>query len=244
MAAAGEGHFPPAVAPIPADHAARRAFSFSRLTGQLKKVSGTFTDPLSHPSQEVLVDPRGFGSLVHEVLARTDFHNKGDIAGWCELLAPQHVLLNSDQAANTAREMIAHFVASPTGRQLAESAAMHREVEFLLAWPPGETNGDGAHVRGYIDCLYQDAQGDWRLVDYKTDDVVPADVPRVAKRYEMQLYVYAIAAERALGQPPVELTLHFLRPGAEHVFPWNDTARRRAIDLVNESIRNLTQKRA
>jgi ATP-dependent helicase/nuclease subunit A len=236
LVADGESDVPTAVAPIPVDHAARRTFSFSRLTGQLKKVSGTFSVPLSDPSQEAAIDPRGFGSLVHDVLARIDFRDGGDVAEWCELLAPQHVLFNSGEAASTARDMIARFVASPPGRRLAESAAMHREVEFLLAWPPGETTGDGAHIRGYIDCLYQDADGNWRLADYKTDDVAPADVPRIAKRYEMQLYVYAMAAERALGQPPVELALHFLRPGTQHVFPWNVAARRRAIEMVNQAI--------
>ena len=49
----------------------------------------------------------------------------------------------------------------------------------------------------------------------------------------MQMYVYALAAERALGEPPAELVLHFLRPGVEHVFPWNDAARTRAIEMVN-----------
>ena len=43
----------------------------------------------------------------------------------------------------------------------------------------------------------------------------------------MQLYVYAMAAEQALGTPPTELVLQLLRPGIEHMFPWNDTARRR-----------------
>jgi ATP-dependent exoDNAse (exonuclease V) beta subunit len=137
--------------------------------------------------------------------------------------------------------MITRFVASPAGRRLADAAAEHREVEFLLAWPLAGSNGGGSHIRGYIDCLYQLADGQWRLADYKTDDITAADVPRFAERYEMQLYVYAMAAERALGRPPVELTLHFLRPGVEHTFPWNDIARRHAIEMVHESMRNLTQ---
>ena len=195
--------------------------------------------PFSSGAEEATIDPRGFGTLVHDVLARLDFRGDCDIAAWCEHLAPLHVVLNTAAAAHAAREMIERFVASPHGRRLAEAAAWHREVEFLVAWPLGETNGDAPHIRGYIDCLYQDREGQWRLADYKTDHVAPADVPRSAARYEMQLYVYAIAAERALGQSPVELALHFLRPGAQHVFAWNDTARQQAIELVSESILNL-----
>jgi hypothetical protein len=52
----------------------------------------------------------------------------------------------------------------------------------------------------------------------------------------MQMHVYAMAAERALGEPIVELTLHFLRPGVSHVIPWDDAARREAVKVVNEAI--------
>ena len=84
--------------------------------------------------------------------------------------------------------MIERFVASPRWpRNSPTATAVHREVEFLLAWPPGETNGDGRYLQGFIDCLYQDAAGDWHLVDYKTNDVTAADVARVAQQYEMQL---------------------------------------------------------
>src|SRR6185295_5674311 len=95
---------------------------------------------------------------------------------------------------------------------------------------------DGRYLQGYIDCLYQDAAGGWHLVDYKTNDIPTAAVPKAAQQYEMQMVVYALAAERALGQPPVELVLNFLRPGVEHTFPWNDAARRRGIALVNDAI--------
>ncbi|MEX2306351.1 MAG: UvrD-helicase domain-containing protein [Pirellulales bacterium] len=262
LAADGDGVVPATVAAIPVDCAARRQFSFSRLTGQLLRPdepgatadeSGATAGPRSGsavadlPSSvpvaadlpESSVDPRGLGLLVHDVLARIDFGDANRVAEWCEHLAPLHVRVNAESAAQAARDMIERFVASPHGRRLAEAAAMHREVEFLLAWPPGHGNGDAACLRGYIDCLYQGTDGGWRLADYKTDNVAPADVPRAAQGYEMQLYVYAIAAERALGQPPTELALHFLRPGAQHIFPWNDATRRRAIEMVNRSITEL-----
>jgi len=123
-------------------------------------------------------------------------------------------------------------------------------LEFLLAWPPNGMSGGwgrasasphtARYFHGYIDCLYQDSNGDWHLIDYKTNDVAAADVARLARQYEMQMYVYALAAERALGRPPIELALQFLRPGVEHIFPWNDAARDRAYDLVNNAINAAT----
>jgi hypothetical protein len=52
----------------------------------------------------------------------------------------------------------------------------------------------------------------------------------------MQLYVYALAAERALGEPPAELALYFLRPGVEHIFPWNDAARTDATARITSAL--------
>ena len=170
-------------------------------------------------SPAAITDPIGFGLLVHDVLARIDFDDLAGIAQWCEHLVPLHVVENVEGVARSAGELIERFVKSQSGWQLAEAAALHREVDFLLAWPPGHTNGDGVYIQGVIDCLYQDADGSWRLMDYKTNNVSTAEVPRVAARYAMQMYVYAMAAERALGQPVAELTLHFLRPGVTHDFP-------------------------
>ena len=243
LAADGRAVVPPEVEPVPVDHAARRQFSFSRLSGQIVSSEAPprqFMDDAA-PSVTPTTDPRGLGSLVHDVLARLDFDNPNDIGEWCEHLASQHVLFHAEDAARQAREMLERFAASPRFMQLREAALVHRELEFLVAWPPGQTNGQTRYFRGYIDCLHQDAHGDWHLTDYKTNEVAAADVPLLAQQYELQLAVYAMATERALGRPPVELALHFLRPGVEQLFPWNDTTRERATDLVNQAIANTTE---
>ncbi|HEX2476824.1 MAG TPA: 3'-5' exonuclease, partial [Lacipirellulaceae bacterium] len=238
LAAGGAGIVPRELDAIPVDRTARRQFSFSRLTGQLVRTNerdadhGDLNIVLSQ-RHEAAIDPLRLGALVHDVLARVDFAAKDvvtDIRRWCEHLAAQYVLSNAEEAAASAREMLERFAASPRAKRLTAARAIHREIEFLLAWPPDN------YLHGYIDCLYQDAEGRWHLVDYKTTKVASADVARLAKQYEMQMHVYALAAERALGEPPVELALYFLRPGVEHIFPWNDAARRRAADLVNQAI--------
>jgi ATP-dependent helicase/nuclease subunit A len=246
LAVAEMPSIPREVEPIPVDRVARRQFSFSQLTGQLVQ-RGVPAEPLAGADSlepiAAAFDPRGFGSLVHDVLARVDFGERSlaaTIADWCEHLAPQYVVEDAQRAAESARELVERFVGSPRGRELA-AAALEREIEFLLAWPPGQAGGNGRYLRGFIDCVYRDAAGKWRLLDYKTNDVAGAEVPAAAGQYEMQLYAYAIAAERTLGVPPVELVLHFLRPGVEHVLPWNDAVRQRAIATINEAIRQSDQ---
>jgi hypothetical protein len=53
------------------------------------------------------------------------------------------------------------------------------------------------------------------------------------------MLLYAWAFERAVGKPPAKLVLHFLRTGAEHIFDWNDEARKRCIQLVNDAMKSL-----
>jgi hypothetical protein len=42
-----------------------------------------------------------------------------------------------------------------------------------------------------------------------------------------------------LQRPPAEIVLHFLRGNVEHQFTWNDTARRRAVELVDAAMRRF-----
>jgi ATP-dependent helicase/nuclease subunit A len=256
MAINGEVNIPPEVAPIPVDLAAQQQFSISRLTGRLIRptapgsaggsgdVGGNHRDSITPgraggyqraSDADGKIDPRALGLLVHDVLARIDFAKPTDIGAWCEHLAPHHVIHHADRAALRACEMIERFVNSARGRELARAAAVQREADFLLPWP--ERNGaNHQYIRGVIDCLYQDASGHWRIADFKTNDVRAANVPFLALQYELQLYVYAMVAEDALGKAPTELVLHFLRPGVEHTFAWNKAARSRATEMLNEAI--------
>lgn len=262
LAAHGQGSLPGGVAPIPIDRTAQNQFSFSRLTGRLIRVSdsslaSTYDVPPGasaaddRPTQNdsasamrvrktgfdtTRSEARSLGTLVHDVLSRIDFANPTDIAEWCEHLAPLHVLSMTDQACRSAREMIEQFVAGPRGRQLAEAKVIHREVEFLLPWPLDKSSTDGRYIQGVIDCIYQDAAGNWHILDFKTNDIKKSEITREAQQYELQLLVYALAVERSLGKPPMELALCFLRPAQEFLVPWTTQSRNSAIAQLNQSI--------
>jgi hypothetical protein len=241
QAACGLATIPPEVAPIAVDRASRGQFSFSRLTGQLIRPQcqrATAASPSSAPTE---IDARGLGTLVHDVLERINFSDPADIPAWCEHLAPSHVIQNTEHAARLACSMIERFTRSARGRELATATTVHREIDFLLAWPPGEPNATGRYIQGVIDCLYQDRAGNWHIADFKTNDVTAANAANAAQQYELQLHVYAIAIEGTLGQSPTELVLHFLRPSVEHIIPWNNAARTEAIKIVTEAITSSTQ---
>jgi len=260
QATAGTGRVPPLLAPIPSDPAARRQLSFSRLRGTLHAPEMASADADAGSA----LDPRGLGTLVHAVLAEIDFADPGDVTGLVRRHALRH-LPQADGNLDEPVEMIRRFLASPRAAELAAARQIHAELEFLLAWPPaqgdcpnfrpsenatvpaggGKRSGENGtvplgnrqhYIQGFIDCLYQDRSDHWHLLDYKTNRVGPGGIDALAAEYEMQMLLYALTAERILEQPPAELVLCFLRPAVEYHFDWNDQARRRAVELVEQAM--------
>jgi ATP-dependent helicase/nuclease subunit A len=226
-----------AVDPLTADLEARRQFSFSRLSGTLHRKYERLDEAATGMSGSP--DPRGLGTLVHAALAALTSPNEVDIRELVEHFAEQH-LPDAPAAVAEAVAMIERFATSPRARQIAAAQASHAEVEFLLAWPAADDAAGSIALRGYLDRLYQDAEGRWHVLDFKTNRVGPGGVAAVAAAYEMQMYVYALATERILKSSPSSLTLHFLRTGEEYAFAWNDAARARVEQMVNDAMAAAT----
>lgn len=219
MASEGRGVLPAEVAIIAPQVGSRRRFSFSRLSGELSldHVEST-TEHLTE--QTASLDPLGFGSYVHALLERTS-NDAANISETAKTLALTFLSDDSSPIVDTAVEMVERFRASPRGHALATANGIHRELEFLLPWPLADDAEAIRYLHGFIDCLYQDGEGEWHLLDYKSNQVTTEGVPTAARHYEIQMYVYTLACERTLGKRPKEAVLHFLRPGCEHSFSWS-----------------------
>ena len=240
LAEAGKGIVPAEVAPIAVSPHARKRFSFSRLSGEFEVAS---RESRATSSQALSGDALALGTLVHAVLERIDFAQPTtDLAGLCEFLAPQHTeeqhTEDSTQAiTEEATQLVKKFLQTDRAAQLAAARDVRREVEFLLPWPLDQQPYEGRYLQGYIDCLYQDTAGDWHLLDYKTNQVTEADVPQAAEHYAMQMFVYSLACERALGVAPVESVLHFLRPASEFTFEWTAAQRAAMSEQIEQAMR-------
>jgi ATP-dependent helicase/nuclease subunit A len=243
MAAEGDGLLPKHLGAVPPDPTDRRQYSFSRLTGILHARNAPTHSPAADGEETAgppSLDPRGLGTLVHAVLADIDMSRPEQVAELVHRHAARH-LPDEGQLLAEPIELIERLMASPRGAAMAAAVEVHRELEFLLAWPLGCKDPESFCLQGYIDCLYRDAANRWRLIDYKTNRVEASQIAAVAADYEMQMLVYALAVERILGQPPAELTLCFLRPGLEHSITWNDAARQRAAQMVSAAIDQASQ---
>lgn len=245
---------PLASEPIAPDPAARRFYSFSSLSGLLGRESLCVHDAdesgASSPrSRQATIDAateddsaeRGaaldLGTLVHAIAADLRWDGADDVAA----LARRHMdrqLRVDEPLERHAAQLVERLLAMPVAKELAAARERQSEIEFLLAWPPGsrDTSGPSPIFHGFLDMLFQDFAGDWHIVDYKTNHVAAADVPAAAAVYEMQLGLYAIAAEQTLGKPPKSLRLCFLVSRVEHHFAWTPAARERAVHALSAAL--------
>jgi len=136
-----------------------------------------------------------------------------------------HALLagpTSDGAFPAAVELADRFTSSDLGRKVAQSTRVEREFDFLLAI-------EDVVLRGQIDLWFDSC-----IVDYKTDDVSPEEIPARAEAYALQLQLYAIAIERLTGKAPDTAILYFLRPNVEVAVEVTPSALANAIAIVRE----------
>jgi hypothetical protein len=143
--------------------------------------------------------------------------------------------------------MVDRFARSPSGRRLAAALAagadVRREMAFhaRIRFPAGLVVGDheALLVRGSIDLWLPEPDGVW-IVDHKTNPRsrwLPTP-EAVGAHYDWQLRLYALAAERVLGEDVAGARLLLLDPS------WGDDPVEVAVDVSGpalEDARRLCQ---
>jgi ATP-dependent helicase/nuclease subunit A len=228
---------------IPRDTDELPPLSVSRLEvidAELTGIGHIPRDP-ARDTSDTQTDPdqaTALGSLVHAVLERVDFAQP---ANWLELLelaaASSGDNLNDDTLA-VAKQMLSRLMASAIAAEVAEATRLHREVEFAMRWPAASPGGPPTLIRGVIDLLFEDRQGGWHVLDYKTNNF-PANAPdeQLLAPYELQLGIYAHAVTQWFGGPPCELSLIALRPAVRRIeLPWSPERWQRLSARIESSI--------
>ncbi len=122
-----------------------------------------------------------------------------------------------DKPAAEFADMLGKLQSQPLWEAMVSARQKLRELDFVLA-----VGGDA--LRGKIDLLFEDARGRWTLVDYKSDRLSTQGPAEHARRYELQVLTYALAAGRFLGHHPDEGILLFLRTGQAVRIPTTTSA--------------------
>ncbi|MDD5226783.1 MAG: 3'-5' exonuclease [Candidatus Omnitrophica bacterium] len=141
-----------------------------------------------------------FGTAMHGFFEHLDFGKPE------RFLAPETLervfgRFGKDAVTN-ARKIIQAFMKQPVFRELGKARQVKREIDFVL-------NERRGLIQGKIDILFEDEKGEWHILDYKT---AMGDEETARKSaYDLQMEIYALAAERILKLPVRSAIIHYLK---------------------------------
>jgi ATP-dependent helicase/nuclease subunit A len=155
------------------------------------------------------------GIAVHELLEWSSRNGWREPRAAAELLEPVRAWLGSGFFAERVRAM-----------------PSRPEVPLLVEVA-------GTVLRGSIDLLVEEPGRPPLIVDYKTDRVDGAAPNELARRYEIQQAIYALAVAEARGARQVELAYVFLeRPEEPVLATWDaeriEAGRRRVVTAIDQ----------
>ncbi len=168
-------------------------------------------DPLLRKEEENEEGPTlaDFGTAMHRVLERLDFKNPERHSAQ---LVKECFRGAAEEAVTEARDLVKKFIETPLFGRLARAKILKRELPFIL----NERHG---MIHGVIDLLFQDADGTWHVVDYKTAVGSPEKVKEAG--YDLQIQIYAVAVSEILKEIPRSGILYFLKNQWEYRVDFN-----------------------
>lgn len=99
------------------------------------------------------------------------------------------------------KDLVMNFMKDPLYEEVRSAVEIKKEVPITY-------KDNGVIVDGIIDLLYKKKDGNWVILDYKTDKTTER-----IKEYEKQLMFYKSGVEKILGIKPEKAVIFFLRPG-------------------------------
>jgi ATP-dependent helicase/nuclease subunit A len=147
------------------------------------------------------------GIIVHEIMQRID-----------------GIDLTPDSIRTEVEKRLVHFATEEGWKNSRALEEITGEIEAVIAsecWKEVSrgrnakteftitTAFGGDLLTGTIDRVYQDANGIWNVLDFKTDTVTVENLASRVKEYVPQLKFYALLVHRFFGVAPVRATILF-----------------------------------
>ncbi|HWQ62781.1 MAG TPA: UvrD-helicase domain-containing protein [Methanospirillum sp.] len=152
----------------------------------------------------------GFGTAIHEVLRGND----------PEMVIREWGITDPD-LQQELKETLERFESLP---ELIQRVQIKRELAFTV------TIG-GAAVTGRIDCIIQNTDGSWLVIDYKSDTLSGSELCE-KKVYRIQTEIYRQAAE-TLGMKPATAALYGIFEGK--LIHMNPDEKDAAIEIIHQA---------
>ena len=172
-------------------------------------------------SEQEHLTPMERGTAMHTVMQQLDLSDIANISAierQIDQLAEKGILTEAERSVIDVGN-IWTFVSSKLGRRMRAAKAVYRELPFGRLLPAqnyyaeATDEHDRIFLQGIIDVLFEEENGDYILLDYKTDRGISADTARA--RYQFQIDLYCDAVETILGKEVKERYLFLLNTGRE-----------------------------
>ena len=173
------------------------------------------------PSEQEHLTPMERGTAMHTVMQQlnlSDIANISAIERQLDQLVKKGILTEAERGIIDVGNVWT-FVSSKLGRRMRAAKAVYRELPFGRLLPAhayykeATDEDDQIFLQGIIDVLFEEENGDYILLDYKTDRKISAAAAR--KRYQFQIDLYGDAIETILGKEVKERYLFLLDTGRE-----------------------------
>ncbi len=161
------------------------------------------------------------GEIAHRALQRWRFpHDTPNLDTILERYARERGLSDEPEIADgvkQARDILARFARSELFQEMTNASARHHEAPFVVAW-------QGRVIHGALDALYSSAEGNWRVVDFKTDRLRGEQARAYTlARYAVQMAMYYEAVNMQFDAP-CEVCVYFMRESQLVLFTGSELA--------------------
>ena len=172
-----------------------------------------------------------FGTAMHGFLEHFDFkHPEYSLEpGGLERIFGRF----GKDAVSNAQKIMSDFMKQPVFGELRKARQIKREIDFVM-------NARRGLIHGKIDVLFEDAQGGWHILDYKTAAGDEASARKSG--YDLQLEIYALAAGKILKFPVRSAIIYHLKnqKAVTQLFPTENF--QACLDGLEKKVCNLQQK--
>ncbi len=183
-------------------------------------LTGNYPELAEYPQflrDKAALRPTGRGTAAHTLMENIAIApNTADIIPAEIARLVSQGVLSPAEADTISVERIAAFFASDLGRRMSASHRVERELPFNHRVSARELIGADTDetmlLQGIIDCCFLE-DGQWVLIDYKTDFVPKGKAKQAASKHRRQLTLYRNALEALTGAGVKEMYIHFLGIG-------------------------------
>ncbi len=155
-------------------------------------------------------EPEGalWGTAVHKLLENFQYRTPEEDAKKIQQLIPQIGIFDNRKKSEIQfklQKTIQNFRESKIGQILLNS---NPQSEFEI-----EIKINKFILKGIFDCLYQNRNNIWEIIDFKTNRITEREVKKTAQKYQFQMQAYALLlSEYVTKQQIFPVNIFFLEP--------------------------------